>query len=104
MNKFKQVQTGLILMKDGKAWLGADTRYEDAADGWGDPTKAELHDPEFCNRPYDISSPPGHLVEEMNKGKFVSVTRTVIVEIKDSNKIFHNPGPDISTIMICCMS
>jgi hypothetical protein len=75
------IKTGVILMKDGKAWLGADTRYESAEDGWGDATLAEPSDPKFCKKPYDLSSPPGHLIDEMNKGKLVSVRKTVSIEI-----------------------
>lgn len=79
--KIEKVRTGVILMRGDKAWLGADTRYEDASDGWGDATQAELNEPEFCTKPYDLSSPPGHLVEEMSKGKLVLVRKVVAIEV-----------------------
>jgi hypothetical protein len=79
--KFKSVITGVIVMKDGKAWLGADPQYQSPQEGWGDPTEAKVVSSELCSKPTDILWPNHPCTNEVRKGKVVKVSRTVVVEI-----------------------
>lgn len=76
----KRVETGVQVMKDGKAW---GIKYQDGQSteyGWMDPALAPIHDPKYCINPTDVTYRGSYYREEVKTGKLVSVIRTTIVE------------------------
>lgn len=76
-----KVEEGVIVMKDGKAWIGGDMQFQSPRECWGDPADAELHKPEFVKKPSSILRPGDFLTAEINTGHIVRVRRTVTIEI-----------------------
>lgn len=75
----KDVKTvsGVIIMKNGKAW---GTIYKDSqceAYGWIDPIKAKVLDPLCCKRPTDATYKGGPYIRELESAKLVHVIQTV---------------------------
>jgi len=75
-------ETGVMVMKGGKAW---GVTYEDGRStsyGWIDPERASIHDPKYCKRPTDVTYKGSYLVDELRSGKIVRVKRTTVVEFE----------------------
>lgn len=76
-----QVEKGVMVMLNGKAW---GVEYKDAQVtqyGWIDSEFAVIHNPEFCKEPADITYPSDRNIDEINKGRLVKVERIVKVSI-----------------------
>jgi hypothetical protein len=78
---FKRIETGVMVMKDGKAWGvkhkdGYSTSY-----GWIDPTIAPIHDPEFCTKTTSVTHRGSPYTKELETAQLVFVRRRVEVEI-----------------------
>jgi len=76
-----KTETGVMIMKNGKAWgitygEGFFTHY-----GWVDPESAEIHNPKFCKKPTDVTWNSSHHTKELETGRLVHVRRTTTVEI-----------------------
>jgi hypothetical protein len=70
-----KIETGVMVMKDGKAWGIA---YEDGLSvsyGWIPPEDAQIHNPEFCKRPEDVTFDGSPYIAELRTGKLVHVER-----------------------------
>ena len=79
-----KIETGVMIMKDGKAW---GVTYEDGHStsyGWINPEDAPIHDPEFCKKPADVTYSDSYLIPELEKGMLVAVKRTTIVEVANN--------------------
>lgn len=79
---FEKVESGVMVMKDGKAW---GIEYEDGqctSYNWIDPVDADIHNPEFCTKTTDVTSHhhPDY-IEKLKTGKLVKVTRTIAVKV-----------------------
>lgn len=76
-----RTETGVMVMKNGKAW---GTVYEDGQSheyGWIDPEEAEIHDPEFCTSPIDVTYMDSPYTDELRSARLVPVRRTITLEI-----------------------
>lgn len=76
-----KTETGVMIMKDGKAW---GVVYEDGRStsyGWMDPEDAPIHDPKYCTKTTDATYQGSHYTKELLMGKLVSVERTTTVKI-----------------------
>lgn len=76
-----KTETGVMVMRGGKAW---GVEYADGhvtAYGWIDPEAAPIHDPRFCKKPTDVTWKGSPWTEELLTGKLVHVTRTTTVTI-----------------------
>lgn len=74
-----KVETGVMVMKDGKAWGIA---YQDGRStdyGWIAPEDAKIHNPQFCKQPTDVTWPGSPYVSELASATLVAVTRTTNV-------------------------
>jgi len=76
-------ETGVMVMKDGKAW---GIVYEDGQStsyGWINPAdkKAVVHNPKYCRKPTDVTYKGSYLTEELKTGKLVNVERITTVKI-----------------------
>jgi hypothetical protein len=70
-----KVETGVMVMKDGKAWGIA---YEDGKStcyGWIDPEDAPIHNPSFCKRPEAVTYSGSPYIAELRTGELVNVKR-----------------------------
>lgn len=77
-----KIETGVMVMKDGKAW---GVSYEDGYStsyGWIAPEDAPIHDPEFCKSPEDVTYRGDYNVAELRTGKLVHVERRTEVILK----------------------
>jgi len=79
-----KIETGVMVMKNGKAW---GIEYEDGQStsyGWIEPEDAPIHDPKHCKRPTDVTYEDSYLTDELKKGKLVAVERITTVKIIDA--------------------
>lgn len=79
-----KTETGVMIMKDGKAW---GITYEDGRTtsyGWMDPELVPIHNPEYCKKPTDALCRTSQCyAKELEGAKVVSVRRFVTVEVLD---------------------
>lgn len=78
----RKEETGVLVMKNGKAWGinysdGKSTSY-----GWIDPVNAPLKDEKYVKKPSDVTYRGSHYVDELIDADVVKVTRITTVEIK----------------------
>lgn len=76
-----KVETGVMVMKGGKAWGITYKDGQSTSYGWMDPEDAPIHDPEYCKKPTDVTYSGSYLINELKTGKLVKVKRTTMVEI-----------------------
>lgn len=77
-----KVETGVMVMKDGKAW---GVTYEDGHStsyGWMAPEDAPIRDPKFCKQPEDVTYPGSPYIAELRTGTLVHVERRIEVILK----------------------
>lgn len=76
-----KIETGVMVMKNGKAW---GVVYEDgrcSCNGWMDPESAPIHDPAYCKRPTDVVYRGSPDTKELETATLVLVRRVTTVEI-----------------------
>jgi hypothetical protein len=76
-----KIETGVMVMKDGKAWGRTYEDGQSTCDGWMDPESAEIHDPRFCLLPTDVTWQGSHYTKDLSTAKVVKVKRTTTVEV-----------------------
>lgn len=70
-----KIETGVLLMKNGKAWGISYKDGHSSEYGWIAPEDAPIHNPEFCKRPEDVAYQNSPYISELRSGKLVSVVR-----------------------------
>ena len=78
-----KLESGVMVMKNGKAW---GKTYEDGyvtSYGWMAPEDAPIHNPKFCKRPIDVTYPDSPYLKELKTGTLVSVRRYTFVEVEE---------------------
>lgn len=85
----KQTETGIMVMKDKKAWGKV---YEDGREvnfGWLNPadSRVEIYDPQYCKKPTDVTYPDSHYKDELKKAIVVAVRRETIVTIENDKNV-----------------
>lgn len=76
-----KIESGVMIMKDGKAW---GKTYEDGREtcyGWIAPEDAPIHNPEYCRETTDVTYNGSPYTAELKTGKLVSVERRTKVII-----------------------
>lgn len=76
------VETGVMVMKDGKGW---GITYEDGHStcyGWMPATEAPIHNPENCKKPTDVTYKGSHYTKELETATLVSVYRKTEIFIQ----------------------
>jgi hypothetical protein len=79
-DKMKE-ESGVMVMKDGKAW---GVTYEDGQStsyGWIEPESAPIHNPKFCKKTTDVTYRGSYLIDELKTGKLVKVKRITTIEL-----------------------
>jgi hypothetical protein len=84
------IETGVMIMKNGKAW---GCEYDDGHStsyGWIDPCKAPIHDPKYCKKQTDVTYSGSHYTKELMTGKVVMVIRkTTVIEVSTVDAIVN---------------
>ena len=76
-----RVESGVMVMKDGKAW---GVTYQDGHStdyGWVEPEVAPIHDPDYCRKPTDVTYRTSPYRAELSTAKLVKVKRTTTVDL-----------------------
>lgn len=80
-----KTETGVMLMKDGRAWGVVYADGHSTEEGWMPVEDAPIHDPKFCINPSSLLSPMDRpnssRYREVHSGKLVKVTRTTVVVV-----------------------
>lgn len=76
-----KIETGFMVMKDGKAWgcIYADGRS--TGYGWCDAIYATVH--RVLKKPTDLTHKGSSYIEELSKAKVVKVTKRTIVIVEE---------------------
>ena len=80
-----KIETGVMVMKNGKAW---GVEYDDGHStsyGWIAPENAPIHNPEFCSHPTDVTYKGSPYTKELSAAELVYVERRTEVVIKGAN-------------------
>lgn len=79
-----KAETGVMIMKDGKAWGITHEDGHTTSYGWMDPQLAPIHDPKYCKKPTDAPCRTSQsYAKELEGAKVVPVRRVVTVEVLD---------------------
>ena len=70
-----KVETGVMVMKDGKAWGTVYADGHSTSYGWIAPEDAQLHNPKFCKKPEDVTYRDSPYIAKLRTGKLVHVER-----------------------------
>lgn len=77
-----KIETGVMVMKDGKAWGKIYADGNSTSFGWISPEEAPLLNPKFCKKPEDLAYIGSQYREELKKGQVVHVERRTEVIVK----------------------
>lgn len=80
-----KTETGVMVMKDGKAW-GPIEPDSLTMHGWLDPEFAPMHDPKTTKKPADVTWNGSPYTEEIETGKLVYAIRTTTVTFEKAFK------------------
>lgn len=78
-----KIETGVMIMKEGKAWGIVHEDGDCTEFGWVAPEDALLRDPKYCLHPEDVTYRGSRYVEELRTGKLVYVERRTEVIMKE---------------------
>jgi len=70
-----KIETGVQIVKDGKAWGTVYTDGHSTAYGWVAPEDAPIHNPAHLTKPTDVTYECSPYVEELRTAKIVKVER-----------------------------
>ena len=76
------VETGVLVMKNGKAWGQVYADGQSTTFGWMEPEKAPIHDPRFCKRPEAVTWEGSPYVRGLRDAKLVPVRRTTTITVE----------------------
>ncbi len=76
-----KTETGVMVVKNGKAWAQTYADGHSTACGWVDIENGEIHNPEFCKKPTDVTYSNSHYITELLTAQVVKVERTTMVKI-----------------------
>lgn len=77
-----KIETGVMVMKDGKAWGVAGADGHSTAYGWIAPEDAPIHNPAYCKRPEDVTYQGSPYIAELRTGTLAHVERRTEVVVK----------------------
>lgn len=77
-----KIETGVMVMKNGKAWGVEYSDGRSTSYGWIAPENAPIHSPKHCKGPLDVTYPGSPYIRELSTAKLVSVERRTEVLIK----------------------
>lgn len=75
-----KIETGVMVMKDGKGWGETYADGHSTSYGWMEPEDAPIRDPRYCTKPTDATWAGSHYVDELKTGTIVKVERRTEVK------------------------
>lgn len=84
-----KIETGVMVMKNGKAWGVEYADGHSTSYGWIATEDAPIHNPEFCKKTTDVTYKDSHYTKELLTAEVVHVERRTEVIIKPSNAGIH---------------
>jgi len=78
-------ESGVLVMKDGRAWGKSYSDGKSTDYWWISPCKAEIHNPEYCKKPTDVTYAGSLYEAELRTGKLVHVTKEITVTTKEKD-------------------
>jgi len=76
-----KTETGVIIVKDGKAWGKTHSDGNSTSYGWMNIESAKIYSQEFVTKPTDVTYRGSFDERELSTGKIVRVRRTTNVEL-----------------------
>lgn len=77
----EKIETGVMVMKDGKAWgIEYDDGYSTSY-GWINPADATIHNPQYCKKTTDVTYGGSPYVKELETASLVRIERRTTVTI-----------------------
>jgi len=76
-----KVESGVMIMKDGKGWGITREDGHSTSYGWMDAEDAPIHDPKYCTKTTDVTYKDSYLIPELLTGELVFVERTTTIEM-----------------------
>lgn len=76
-----KTETGVMVMKNGKAWGFTYKDGHKTSCGWVDLEDATIHDPAHCKQPTDVTYKGSPYEAQLRTAKLVSVQRTTTVKV-----------------------
>jgi len=73
-------ETGVMVMKNGKAWAKTYDDGHSSSYGWVVPEEGEIHNPKFCVNPTDVTYERSPYFEDLKSAKVVMVERVISVK------------------------
>ena len=82
-----KIETGVMVMKNGKAWGVAWADGASTAYGWIEPESAPIHNPKYLKKPEDVTYQNSLYVNELRTAQIVQVERRteVVVKVLDAS-------------------
>jgi len=77
----ERIETGVMIMKDGKAWGVAFQDGHSTSYSFIDPTRADIHDPKYCKKPTDATYRNSPYIKQLETAELVTVERKTTVRI-----------------------
>jgi hypothetical protein len=69
------VETGVMVMKDGKGWGITHVDGHLTCYGWMPVIEAPIHNPKYCKKPTDVTYEESHYFKELETATLVPVVR-----------------------------
>lgn len=76
-----KIETGVMIMKNGKAWGTVYSDGKSTAYGWVEPENAPIHDPKYFKRPEDVTWRGSPDVAELRTAELIEVERRTEVAL-----------------------
>lgn len=76
-----KIETGVMIMKNGKAWGETCTDGISTSYGWIDPESAPIHDSRYCKKPTDVTWKESLDFLELSTAELVMVERKTTVRV-----------------------
>jgi hypothetical protein len=74
-----KTETGLMVVKNGKGWNSIYNDGRSSIEGWVNIEDAEIHDPQFCKKPTDVTYDGSPYTKELLTAELKLVQRTTQV-------------------------
>lgn len=81
-NNYVKIETGVMVIKNGKAWGVVYSDGRSTVNGWISPINAQISDPLTCTRPTDKTYSGSSDEEELSTAEVVHVERITELFIK----------------------
>lgn len=78
-----KIESGVMIIKNGKAWGISYKDGQSTSYGWISPEDAEIHNPYSCTKTTDVTYKGSPYEKELSTAKLVKVTRTTTLQIHE---------------------